>query len=61
MELPRQDPDQLLRAIRNDASTKKAENSKSFSVMPQVSERPMPCFRRLIRLRSVASMWLLDT
>lgn len=23
MELPRQDPDQLLRAIRNDASTKK--------------------------------------
>ncbi len=62
MELPRQDPDQLLRAIRNDASTKKkAENSKSFSVMPQVSERPMPCFRRLIRRRSVASMWLLDT
>ena len=40
---------------------RKAENSKSFSVMPQVSERPMPCFRRLIRLRSVASMWLLDT
>lgn len=61
MELPRQDPDQLLRAIRNDASTKKSENSKSFSVMPQVSERPMPCFRRLIRLRSAASMWLLDT
>ena len=24
MELPRQDPDQLLRAIRNDASTKKS-------------------------------------
>ena len=40
---------------------RKAENSKSFSVMPQVSERPMPCFRRLNRRRSVASMWLLDT
>ena len=25
MELPRQDPDQLLRAIRNDASIKKSE------------------------------------
>ena len=27
---------------------RKAENSKSFSVMPQVSERPMPCFRRCV-------------
>ena len=61
MELPRQDPDQLLRAIVTMHPLRKAENSKSFSVMPQVSERPMPCFRRLIRLRSVASMWLLDT
>lgn len=61
MELPRQDPDQLLRAIRNDASTKKSGKLKIFSVMPQVSERPMPCFRRLNRRRSVASMWLLDT
>jgi len=28
MELPRQDPDQLLRAIRNDASTKKSGKLK---------------------------------
>ena len=30
MELPRQDPDQLLRAIRNDASTKKSGKLKIF-------------------------------
>ena len=30
MELPRQDPDQLLRAIRNDASTKKRGKLKIF-------------------------------
>ena len=29
MELPRQDPDQLLRAIRNDASTKKSGKLKA--------------------------------
>lgn len=28
MELPRQDPDQLLHAIRNDASTKKSGKLK---------------------------------
>lgn len=28
MELPRQNPDQLLRAIRNDASTKKSGKLK---------------------------------
>ena len=30
MELPRQDPDQLLRAVRNDASTKKSGKLKIF-------------------------------
>ena len=30
MELPRQDPDQLLRAIRSDASTKKSGKLKIF-------------------------------
>lgn len=30
MELPRQDPDQLLHAIRNDASTKKSGKLKIF-------------------------------
>ena len=30
MELPRQDPDQLLRAIRNDASIKKSGKLKIF-------------------------------
>ena len=30
MELPGQDPDQLLRAIRNDASTKKSGKLKIF-------------------------------
>lgn len=61
MELPRQDPDQLLRAIRNDASTKKSGKLKIFFGYAAGVGKPMPCFRRLIRLRSVASMWLLDT
>ena len=61
MELPRQIRISFFVRSVTMHPLRKVENSKSFSVMPQVSERPMPCFRRLIRLRSVVSMWLLDT
>ena len=61
MELPRQDPDQLLRAIRSDASTKKSGKLKIFFGYAAGVGKTYAMLRRLIRLRSVASMWLLDT
>ena len=39
MELPRQDPDQLLHAIRNDASTKKSGKLKIPFVIFRVCAR----------------------
>lgn len=39
MELPRQDPDQLLHAIRNDASTKKSGKLKIPFVIFRVRAR----------------------
>ena len=39
MELPRQDPDQLLHAIRNDASTKKSGKLKIPFVIFRVCTR----------------------
>lgn len=39
MELPRQDPDQLLHAIRNDASTKKSGKLKIPFVIFHVCAR----------------------
>ena len=39
MELPRQDPDQLLRAIRNDASTKKSGKLKGNTAQKTVCRK----------------------
>ena len=50
MELPRQDPDQLLRAICSDTYTRKSGKLKIFFGYAAGVERPMPCFRRLIGL-----------
>ena len=61
MELPRQDPDQLLRAIRNDASTKKSGKLKIFFGYAAGVGKTYAMLQAAIRLRSVASMWLLDT
>lgn len=44
MELPRQDPDQLLHAIRNDASTKKSGKLKIRFVIFHVCARNLRVF-----------------
>lgn len=56
MELPRQNPDQLLRAINNNASDTSKGKLKIFLDMPLALGRPMLCLRLPIRQKNRASM-----
>ncbi len=56
MELPRQNPDELLRAIHNEVSDTSKGKLKIFFAMRQALGKPMRCLRLLIRRRNKALM-----